>query len=47
VPPPQVTPRNASGFSKEFTVIGTDVLFGRSNSADGAKKTLALIQSMK
>jgi multiple sugar transport system substrate-binding protein len=47
VPPPQVTPRNASGFSKEFTVIGTDVLFGRSSSADGAKKTLALIQSMK
>ena len=47
VPPPQVTPQNASGFSKQFTVVGTDVLFGRSSSADGAKKTLSLIQGMK
>ncbi|HEY7272232.1 MAG TPA: extracellular solute-binding protein [Actinoplanes sp.] len=47
VPPPQVTPQNASGFSKEFTVVGTDVLFGRSSPADAAKKTLSLIQGMK
>jgi len=47
VPPPQVTPRNASGFSKEFTVVGTDVLFGRTSPADGATKVLALTQSMK
>jgi multiple sugar transport system substrate-binding protein len=47
VPPPQVTPQNASGFSKEFTVVGTDVLFGRSSPADGATKTLSLIESMK
>jgi multiple sugar transport system substrate-binding protein len=46
-PPPQVTPQNASGFSKQFTVVGTDVLFGRSSPADGAKKTLTLIQGMK
>jgi multiple sugar transport system substrate-binding protein len=47
VPPPQVTPRNASGFSKQFTVVGTDVLFGRTSPADGAKKVLELTQSMK
>ena len=47
VPPPQVTPQNASGFSKQFTVVGTDVLFGRSSPADAAKKTLSLIQGMK
>jgi len=47
VPPPQVTPQNASGFGKQFTVVGTDVLFGRSSPADGAKKTLTLIQGMK
>jgi multiple sugar transport system substrate-binding protein len=47
VPPPQVTPQNASGFSKEFTVVGTDVLFGRSSPADAATKTLSLIQGMK
>jgi len=47
VPPPQVTPRNASGFSKEFTVVGTDVLFGRSSPADGASKVLSIIQGMK
>jgi len=47
VPPPQVTPPNASGFSAEFTPVGTDVLFGRSSPADGATKVLAIIQSMK
>ena len=39
--------QNASGFSKEFTVVGTDVLFGRSSPADAATKTLSLIQGMK
>jgi len=47
VPPPQVTPANASGFSAEFTPVGTDVLFGRSSPADGATKVLSIIQSMK
>jgi multiple sugar transport system substrate-binding protein len=47
VPPPQVTPSNASGFSAEFTPVGTDVLFGRSSPAEGATKVLAIIQSMK
>src|SRR5919199_5584294 len=41
VTPPQVTPANASGFSSEFTIIGTDVLFGRSSPGDAAKKTLS------
>jgi multiple sugar transport system substrate-binding protein len=47
VPPPQVTPANASGFSSEFTLAGTDVIFGRTSPADGAKKVLSSIQSMK
>ena len=47
VPPPQVTPANASGFSTEFTPVGTDVLFGRSTPAEGATKVLSIIQSMK
>jgi multiple sugar transport system substrate-binding protein len=47
VPPAQVTPANASGFSAEFTPVGTDVLFGRSSPADGATKVLSIIQSMK
>ena len=47
VPPPQVTPANASGFSSEFTLAGTDVLFGRSSPADGAKKVLSAIEGMK
>jgi multiple sugar transport system substrate-binding protein len=47
VPPPQVTPAAASGFSGEFTNIGTEVLFGRSSSADGATKTLSVMQGMK
>jgi multiple sugar transport system substrate-binding protein len=46
VPPPQVTPAAASGFSGEFTNIGTEVLFGRSSSADGAAKTLSVRQGM-
>jgi multiple sugar transport system substrate-binding protein len=47
VPPPQVTPANASGFSAEFTPVATDVLFGRSSPAEGATKVLSIIQSMK
>jgi multiple sugar transport system substrate-binding protein len=47
VPPPQVTPANASGFSAEFTTIGTEVLFGRSSPAEGATKVLSTIDSMK
>jgi multiple sugar transport system substrate-binding protein len=47
VPPPQVTPSNASGFSTEFIPVGTDVLFGRSSPAEGATKVLSIIQSMK
>lgn len=45
--PPQVTPANASGFSNEFTTIGTDALFGRNSATDATQKTLAAIQSMK
>ncbi len=44
---PQVTPANASGFSVEFITVGTDVLFGRSSSADAATKTLSIIQGMQ
>lgn len=47
VSPPQVTPANASGFSTEFTTIGTDQIFGRTSPADAATKTLSTIQSMK
>jgi multiple sugar transport system substrate-binding protein len=47
VPPPPVTPANASGFSSEFMPIGTDVLFGKTSPADGATKVLSIIQSMK
>jgi multiple sugar transport system substrate-binding protein len=47
VPPPQVTPANASGFSSEFTLAGTDVLFGRASPADAAKKLISVIQGMK
>jgi multiple sugar transport system substrate-binding protein len=47
VPPPQVTPANASGFTSEFTPVGTDVLFGRTSPADGAAKVLAMIKTMK
>ena len=47
VTPPQVTPASASGFSKEFTLTGTDVLFGRVSPADGAAKVLSTIETMK
>jgi multiple sugar transport system substrate-binding protein len=47
VPPPQVTPANASGFSTEFTATATEVLFGRTSPAEGAAKTLDIISSMK
>ena len=46
-PPPQVTPPNASGFSAEFTPVGTEVLFGRISAAEGATKVLSIIESMK
>jgi multiple sugar transport system substrate-binding protein len=44
VPPPQVTPQNASGYSAEVTRIGTDVLFDRKSPADAAKELLAVIK---
>ncbi|GAA3701236.1 extracellular solute-binding protein [Microlunatus aurantiacus] len=47
VPPPQVTPANASGFSTEFTATATEVLFGRTTPAEGATKTMEIIDSMK
>ncbi|HET6760345.1 MAG TPA: hypothetical protein VFH20_13795, partial [Propionibacteriaceae bacterium] len=47
VPPPQVTPANASGFSTEFITIGTEVLFGRSSPTEAATKVLSTIDSMK
>jgi multiple sugar transport system substrate-binding protein len=43
VPPPQVTPQNASGYSGEVTRIGTDVLFDRKSPADAAQELLAVI----
>jgi multiple sugar transport system substrate-binding protein len=47
VSPPQVTPAKASGFSREFTIVGTDVLFGRTSPADGATKVLSTMENMK
>jgi multiple sugar transport system substrate-binding protein len=47
VPPPQVTPVNASGFTSEFTPVATDVLFGKVSPADGATKVLSTIETMK
>jgi multiple sugar transport system substrate-binding protein len=44
VPPPQVTPQNASGYSGEVTRIGTDVLFDRKSPADAAQDLLAVIK---
>ena len=44
VPPPQVTPQNASGYSAEVTRIGTDVLFNRKSPADAAQELLAVIK---
>jgi multiple sugar transport system substrate-binding protein len=44
VPPPQVTPQNASGYGGEATRIGTDVLFDRKSPADAAKELLAVIK---
>jgi len=44
VPPPQVTPQNASGYGGEATRIGTDVLFDRKSPADAAKDLLAVIK---
>ena len=44
VPPPQVTPQNASGYGAEVTRIGTDVLFDRKTPADAAKELLAVIK---
>jgi multiple sugar transport system substrate-binding protein len=47
VPPPQVTPPDASGFGTEFMPVATEVLFGKTSPADGAAKVLSIIQSMK
>jgi multiple sugar transport system substrate-binding protein len=47
VPPPQVTPANASGFSSEFTATATDVLFGKTSPADGTTKVQSIIEGMK
>ena len=44
VPPPQVTPQNASGYSAEVTRIGTDVLFKRKSPAEAAEELLAVIE---
>ena len=44
VPPPQVTPQNASGYGGEVTRIGTDVLFDRKSPADAAQELLAVIK---
>lgn len=44
---PQVTPVNASGFSGDFTTAATEVIFGRMTPAEGATKTLSLIEEMK
>ena len=44
VPPPQVTPQNASGYSGEATRIGTEVLFEEKTPADAATELLALIE---
>jgi multiple sugar transport system substrate-binding protein len=38
VPPPQVTPANASGFSGEFTTTATDVLFGKTSRRGPARR---------
>ena len=43
VPPPQVTPQNASGYSGEMTLVGSDVLFDRKSPADAARDLLAVI----
>ena len=47
VPPPQVTPQNASGYSGDVTRIGTQVLFGQKSPADAATELLALIESSR
>ena len=47
VPPPQVTPQNASGYGAEVTRIGTDVLFDRKTPADAAKELQAVIESSR
>jgi multiple sugar transport system substrate-binding protein len=44
VPPPQVTPQNASGYGAEVTRIGTDVLFERKSPAEAAQELLAVIE---
>ena len=47
VPPPQVTPQNASGYGGDVTRIGTDVLFERKSPADAADELLGLIESIR
>lgn len=47
VPPPQVTPQNASGFSAEMTPVATEVLFGRKSPADAAREVMTQIESSR
>jgi multiple sugar transport system substrate-binding protein len=47
VPPPQVTPQNASGWGGEVTRVGTDVLFNRKSPADASKELMSLIESSR
>jgi multiple sugar transport system substrate-binding protein len=47
VPPPQVTPANASGWGTEFTTTATDVLFKKTSAEDGASKVLSILEGMK
>jgi multiple sugar transport system substrate-binding protein len=47
VPPPQVTPQNASGYGAEATRLGTDVLFGRKSPADAAHDLLVVIEGSR
>jgi multiple sugar transport system substrate-binding protein len=47
VPPPQVTPADASGWGTEFTTTATDVLFKKTSAADGASKVLSILEGMK
>jgi len=47
VPPPQVTPVNASGFTSEFTATATEVVFGNTSPDDGATKVLSVVEGMR
>jgi multiple sugar transport system substrate-binding protein len=47
VPPPQVTPQNASGYGADVTRIGTNVLFDRKSPADATRGLLAVIEGSR